>query len=79
MTLDALSDPGGLSVPPLHGWESIAVALVAVVVVGLLFLLALAVSAARTGRHGSPEWQAWLDARTRDRHDAPGTGGPQGS
>lgn len=79
MILAAVSAPGGFSVPPLHGWESIALALAAVVVVGLLFLLVLAAGAARTGRRGSPEWQAWLDARTRERHDVPGPGGPQGS
>lgn len=77
--LDSVPDPGGLSVPPLHGWQGVAVALVAVLVVGVVFLACLALGAARSARRGSPEWEAWLDARSRERHGVPGPGGPPGS
>jgi threonine/homoserine/homoserine lactone efflux protein len=72
MPADAVPAPGSLSVPPLDGWQGIVVALVVVVVVAVVFLVLLAVGAMRAGRTGSPEWQAWLDARSRSRDDGPG-------
>ncbi len=55
------ADPGDLTVPLLLGWEYVAV------VLGLVLALVVVVSlvgAARAGRGGRSEWQAWLDARS---------------
>ncbi|WP_139228825.1 hypothetical protein [Blastococcus tunisiensis] len=53
--------PGSLTVPPLSGWQGIAVVLGLLVVLGITFLV---VAAARSGSTERSEWQAWLDARS---------------
>lgn len=67
MSSDERPAPGSLTVPLLDGWVGIVVVLLVVVVVGVAFLLMGAVT---TGRRGSPEWQAWLDGRSRGRSEA---------
>ncbi|MBN1092884.1 hypothetical protein JKP75_10125 [Blastococcus sp. TML/M2B] len=65
MLPDPAPVPGSPSVPPFAGWQDLAVALLAVLVVALA-LLALGVLATAF-RRSSPEWQAELDARSRPR------------
>lgn len=62
MTSDVTPTPGGLTVPPLHGWVGIVVLLVAAVVVAVVFLL---IGAVRSEGARSSEWQSWLDSRSR--------------
>jgi hypothetical protein len=57
--------PGSPTVPPLAGWEGIVLALLAVLVVGVAFLVIGALATA--SRRRSPEWEAWLDGRSRSR------------
>jgi hypothetical protein len=58
-----------MTVPPLFGWEQVAL----VVVLLLAVVVALSVVAAvRAGRAGRPEWQAWLEARPSRRDGMPG-------
>ena len=58
--------PGSMTVPLLWGWENILVVLVLLVVVAVAFFVA---SAAGTDADGRSEWQAGLEARSRDRLD----------
>jgi hypothetical protein len=60
--------PGSMTVPPLFGWQEIAVLLVLVVVLGVAFL---AVATLRAGSAERSEWQAWLDGRSRRDHASP--------
>ena len=53
--------PGGMTVPPLFGWEVLLVVLVVLVVLAVVFLAFGATRASRTERS---EWQAWLDTRS---------------
>jgi hypothetical protein len=60
--------PGSMTVPPLFGWDDVALVLTLVVVLAVVAFAALAAGRARTG---SSEFQAWLDGRsTRRRGDA---------
>ncbi|WP_116451614.1 hypothetical protein [Blastococcus litoris] len=56
--------PGSMTVPPLFGWETILVVLVAVVLVAVAFLL---LGAARASGSERSEFQAWLDGRSGTR------------
>jgi len=67
MTPDATPEPGSLTVPPLFGWEGIAVLLAAAVVIGVGYLVLSALSASR---HTSTDWDEWLQVRSRDRDGA---------
>lgn len=67
MPADAVPVPGSPTVPPLFGWEGIVLVLFAVLLVGVAFLVIGAL--ATTRRRRSPEWQAWLDGRSRSRLD----------
>jgi hypothetical protein len=58
--------PGSMTVPLLFGWENIVVVLVVLVAVAVVFFLA---SVAGTGADDRSEWQAGLEARSRDRLD----------
>jgi hypothetical protein len=62
-----LPQPGSLTVPPLFGWQEIAVVLVLLVVLGCVFLV---VATTRSGSVERSEWQAWLAARSRARGPA---------
>ena len=53
-----------MTVPPLFGWQEIAVLLVLLAVLGVAFL---AVATLRAGSAERSEWQAWLDARSGPR------------
>ncbi|WP_409331334.1 hypothetical protein [Trujillonella humicola] len=62
--------PGEMTVPPLFGWEQLAVVLLVLVVLVLAVSL---VAAARAGRGNRAEFAAWLEARsTRDGTGRPG-------
>ncbi|SOC49667.1 hypothetical protein SAMN05660748_2398 [Blastococcus aggregatus] len=63
----ATAAPGSPTVPPLAGWQGIVVALLAVLVVGVAFLVIGALATAT--RRRSPEWEAWLHGRSRNRFD----------
>ncbi len=67
MPLASVPAPGSPTVPPLAGWEGIVLALLAVLVVGVAFLVIGALATA--ARRPSPEWEAWLDGRSRGRAD----------
>jgi hypothetical protein len=72
-----LPAPGSLTVPLLSGWEGIVVALLVVLAVGVGFLVVGAVASGR--RHGSSEWEDWLEGRSRSRlghEEAPGADAP---
>ncbi len=58
--------PGSMTVPPLFGWENILLILIVLVAVAVAFFVA---TAAGTDADGRSEWQAGLDARSRDRGD----------
>jgi hypothetical protein len=58
--------PGSMTVPPLFGWENIFIVLVLLIAVAVAFFVASAVG---TGSDGKSEWQASLDARSRERLD----------
>ena len=58
--------PGSMTVPPLFGWENILILLILLVAVAVAFFVASATGADPDGRS---EWQAGLDARSRDRVD----------
>ena len=58
--------PGSMTVPPLFGWENILLILIVLVAVAVAFFVA---SASGTDADGRAEWQAGLDARSRDRVD----------
>ncbi len=60
-----LPAPGSLTVPLLTGWEGLVLMLLAVVAVALGFLVIGALATGRRSR--SPEWQAWLEGRSRSR------------
>ncbi len=66
MALDSTPAPGSFTVPPLHGWQGIVAVLLVAVAVGVAFLL---IGAVVTGRRASPEWDAWLDGRSRGRSE----------
>ncbi len=55
-----------MTVPLLFGWENILIVLILLVVVAVAFFVA---SAAGTGSESRSEWQAGLEARSRDRLD----------
>ena len=67
MPLDPAPAPGSPTVPPLAGWEGVVLALLAVLVVGLVFLVVGALVTAT--RRPSAEWEAWLAGRSRSRFD----------
>jgi hypothetical protein len=56
--------PGSMTVPPLFGWEDILTVLSFLIGLAVLFFLA---SAAGRSVDGRSEWQAGLDARSRER------------
>jgi hypothetical protein len=58
--------PGGMTVPPLFGWEHV---LVAVAVAVVLAVAALVLLAAGTAARQRAEWQAWLDGRAAGRRE----------
>ena len=58
--------PGSMTVPPLFGWEDIALALALVVVAAVAGLVFLAAGRARSTQS---EWRAWLDGRSAPRRD----------
>jgi hypothetical protein len=58
--------PGSMTVPPWFGWENILAVLVLLVVVGVAFFV---VSAVGEDANGRSEWQAWLNARSRQHPD----------
>jgi hypothetical protein len=62
-----------MTVPPLFGWEVLLALLLVLVALAVLFFLA---SATGRGADDRPEWEAWLDARSRRRPD--GADGGQG-
>ena len=75
--------PGGLTVPPLFGWENILAVLLALVVVGVAFIVVGSTGGSRNER---AEFQAYLDARSGHRRDpgdvpavrpGPDRGGPR--
>ena len=56
--------PGSMTVPPLFGWENILIVLILLIAVAVAFFVA---SVTGTGADSRAEWQAGLDARSRDR------------
>ncbi len=56
--------PGSMTVPPLFGWEDILTVLSFLIGLAVLFFLA---SAAGRSVDGRSDWQAGLDARSRER------------
>ena len=56
--------PGSMTVPPLFGWEDILTVLALLLVLAVVFFL---VSAAGPPVDSRSEWQAGLDARSRER------------
>ena len=56
--------PGSMTVPPLFGWENILIVLILLVVLAVAFFVATATG---TGADSRSEWQAGLDARSRER------------
>lgn len=58
--------PGSMTVPPLFGWENILLILIVLVAVAVAFFVA---SATGTDADGRSEWQAGLEARSRERVD----------
>ena len=58
--------PGSMTVPPLFGWENIFIVLVLLIAVAVAFFVASAIG---TGSDHKSEWQAGLDARSRERFD----------
>jgi hypothetical protein len=53
--------PGSMTVPPLFGWETVAVAVTLLLAAGMVFLL---VTATRAGAGRRDEWRALLEARS---------------
>jgi hypothetical protein len=53
--------PGGMTVPPWHGWETLALAVVLLLVAGAVFLVLMA--AVRGGSARRDEWRDLLAAR----------------
>jgi hypothetical protein len=51
-----------MTVPPLFGWETIAVGLVVLVVLTVAAVVVMAAGKARAERS---EWEAWLTGRSR--------------
>jgi hypothetical protein len=67
--------PGSMTVPPLFGWQEIAIVLVLLVALGVVFLV---VATTRAGTGERSEWQAYLEGRSatgRDPATAPGRHG----
>jgi len=58
-----------MDVPPLAGWGNILAVLVIVIAVAAVFLV---ISAAGGAEDDRSEWQAWLDARSREHEDQAG-------
>ncbi|MET0764614.1 MAG: hypothetical protein ABWY29_07090 [Blastococcus sp.] len=58
--------PGSMTVPPWFGWENILAVLVLLILIAVAFFVA---SAAGADENGRSEWQALLDARSRQRPD----------
>jgi hypothetical protein len=56
--------PGSMTVPPLFGWQDILTVLAVLIALAVLFFLA---SAAGKSVDGRSEWQAGLEARSRER------------
>jgi hypothetical protein len=56
--------PGSMTVPPLFGWQDILTVLAVLIALAVVFFLASA-----TGRsvESRSDWQAGLDARSRER------------
>jgi hypothetical protein len=63
--------PGGMTVPPWFGWETLLTVLLVLVVVAVVFVV---LSSTTGGRDERSEWQAWLDGRSgaRRSEDRPG-------
>lgn len=53
-----------MTVPPLFGWENILIVLLLLIAVAVAFFVA---SAAGTGSDSRSEWEAGLQARSRER------------
>jgi hypothetical protein len=60
--------PAGWTFQPLLGWDDVLVVLLALAAVALVVIVA---AAAGTAADGRAEWQAWLDARSSGRRNAP--------
>lgn len=58
--------PGGMTVPPLFGWEHVLVAVAIAVVLAVAALVLLATGTAERQR---AEWRAWLDGRSAGHRD----------
>jgi len=58
--------PGSMTVPPLFGWEHIAIVVALVVIAGVVGLVLLGAGRAQSGRS---DWEAWLDGRSAPRAD----------
>jgi hypothetical protein len=56
--------PGSMTVPPLFGWQDILTVLAVLISLAVLFFVA---SAAGRSVDSRSEWQAGLDARSRER------------
>ena len=56
--------PGSMTVPPLFGWDAILTVLAVLIALAVVFLL---VAAAGRSVDSRSEWQAGLDARSRER------------
>ena len=52
--------PGSMTVPPLFGWETIALGLLLLAVLGVVAVALMAAGRAASGRS---EWAAWLESR----------------
>ncbi len=55
--------PGSMTVPPLFGWEDILTVLAVLIALAVVFFLA---SAAGRSADSRSEWQAGLQARSRE-------------
>lgn len=61
--------PGSMTVPPLFGWENIALVLLVLVALAVAFFVLLA---SGTGSLRRSEWQAWLADRSSGTADPAG-------
>jgi hypothetical protein len=66
--------PGSMTVPPLFGWEDILTVLAVLIALAVVFFLA---SAAGRSADSRSEWQAGLQARSRE-HRHPDDGSVDG-
>ena len=56
--------PGSMTVPPLFGWQDILTVLAVLIALAVVFFLASATGRSADSRS---DWQAGLDARSRER------------